>query len=231
VEKKRKEVPNKWLIGGVPGFTFNIARKLFKLENYLSYLLIKPDLIKKLHNKIDDMLEDMIINYARAGVDSIMFPEDWGTQTQTLISPDLWEKEFYPRFEKLCSVAHDNDIKVFMHSCGKMTAIIPGLIAAGIDLLQFDQPALHGIDTLASFQEKNNITFWCPVDIQKTLQTGDEEKIRNEAREMLNKLWQGRGGFVAGYYGDNESIGLDPKWQEIACEEFIEKGKRKNYVN
>ena len=35
------------------------------------------------------------------------------------------------------------------------------------------------------------ITFWCPVDIQKTLQTKDEEKIRSEAREMIDKLWKG----------------------------------------
>lgn len=44
------------------------------------------------HNKIDLLLQDMIINYTKAGVDSIMFPEDWGTQTQTLINPDLWRK-------------------------------------------------------------------------------------------------------------------------------------------
>ena len=229
VEAKRKEAPDKWLIGGLPGFTFNIARKLFKLENYLSYLLLKPELIQTLHDKIDKMLEDMIINYAEAGVDSIMFPEDWGTQTQTLISPELWQQEFYPRFENLCSTAHENGIKVFMHSCGKITDIIPGLMEAGIDLLQFDQPTLHGIDTLASFQAESKITFWCPVDIQKTLQTKDETRIKNEAQELLDKLWQGRGGFIAGYYSDNESIGLDPAWQNIACEEFIKQGKRKYY--
>ncbi|MFW5985362.1 MAG: uroporphyrinogen decarboxylase family protein [Halanaerobiaceae bacterium] len=230
VQKKRKEVEDKWLIGWLPGFTFNIARKLLKLDKYLTTILLEKELIHKLHDKIDAMLEDMIVNYARAGVDSVMFPEDWGTQDQTFISPDLWQEEFYPRFKKLCSLAHDNGIRVFMHSCGKMTAIIPGLIEAGIDVLQFDQPRVHGIDTLASFQEDNKITFWCPVDIQKDLQTKDEEQIRAGAREMLDELWQGRGGFIAGYYGDNDSIGLDPKWQDIACEEFIEKGKKENYM-
>ncbi|MFW5991843.1 MAG: uroporphyrinogen decarboxylase family protein [Halanaerobiaceae bacterium] len=172
----RKKNPDKWLIGGMPGFTFNIARKLFKLENYLMKLLLEQEKIGKLHDKIDSMLADMIRNYAEAGADSVMFPEDWGTQQQTLINPEHWQKEFYPRFRKLCSIAHDNGIKVFMHSCGAITAIIPGLIDAGIDLLQFDQPTIHGIDKLASFQKENNITFWCPVDIQKTLQTKDEEK-------------------------------------------------------
>ena len=117
-----------------------------------------------------------------------------------------------------------------MHSCGKIESIIPGLMEAGIDVLQFDQPTLHGIDILASHQEKGKITFWCPVDIQKTLQQCDEKIIRDEAKEMLDKLWHGRGGFIAGYYSDNESIGLDPKWQDYACDEFSNVGQSVNYV-
>jgi len=221
--------PEKWCIGGLPGFTFNIARKLFKLEHYLCDLLLEPEAIHRLHDRIDEQLLHMIRNYAAAGVDSVMFPEDWGTQTQTLISPAVWQKEFYPRFVRLCQAAHDAGIRVFMHSCGAIGAIIPGLIEAGIDLLQFDQPTLHGIDNLAANQEQHKITFWCPVDIQKTLQTRDEQVIRAEARALLDKLWRGRGGFVAGYYSDNASIGLDPVWQDHACTEFLRYGNRKQF--
>lgn len=215
---------DKWVVGGMPGFTFNIARKLFKLENYLCLLLLERDKIRVLHDRIDEQLHYIVYNYAKSGVDSIMFPEDWGTQQQTLVSPSLWYDEFYGRYKKLCELAHDSGVKVFMHSCGAIREIIPGLIDAGINLLQFDQPALHGIENLASYQKHSKITFWCPVDIQKTLQTMDETIIRNEAEELLDKLWQKKGGFIAGYYADNESIGLDPKFQQYACDEFLRKG-------
>lgn len=224
VREKRVAFPDKWLIGSLPGFTFNIARKMRRLEQYLMDLLIERDTICQLHDQIDAVLLDMIRNYAEAGVDSVMFPEDWGTQIQMLISPDLWREEFFPRFQTLCDTAHACNIRVFMHSCGQISAIVPDLIEAGIDVLQFDQPDLHGIETLAAYQEDAKITFWCPVDIQTTLQSQNEDRIREKAREMLDKLWQGRGGFIAGFYGDNASIGLDPKWQEIACEEFAEQG-------
>jgi len=229
VLEKKKQYPDKWLIGSMPGFAFNIARKMLKLDQYLMDLILEENLIHSLHNRIDIMLEQMINNYARTGVDAVMFPEDWGTQNQTLISPRMWQKEFYPRFVRLCSIAHKKNIKVFMHSCGNIGAIIPGLIKAGIDVLQFDQPDLHGIDNLAAYQEKSKITFWCPVDIQKTLQKKNETIIRAKAREMLDKLWKGRGGFIAGYYGDNKSIGLDPEWQLYACEEFKFHGVISNY--
>ena len=46
---------------------------------------------------------------------------------------------------------------------------------------------------------------------------------------MLDRLWQGQGGFVAGYYSDNPSIGLDPEWQEIACNRFVAHGTAGRY--
>ena len=229
VTDRRAELPDKWLIGGMPGFAFNIARQMRKLDQYLMDLVLERGHIRRLHDRIDDMSETMIRNYADAGVDSVMFAEDWGTQTQTLISPAMWQEEFFPRFQRLCGVAHSLGIRVFMHSCGKIGAIVPGLMSAGIDVLQFDQPDLHGLDALAVHQQSGKITFWCPVDIQKTLQQRDENVIRAKAREMLDKLWHGRGGFIAGYYGDNASIGLDPKWQGYACAEFAACGIRSRY--
>lgn len=220
VRQARQEFPDRYLLGGLPGYAFNIARKMRRLDQYLMDLLLEPERMHELHDRIDAMLADMIRNYAAAGVDAIMFPEDWGTQQQTLISPDLWHEEFFPRFERLNRLAHESGISVFMHSCGKIEAIVPGLITSGIDVLQFDQPDLHGIDQLASYQETAHITFWCPVDIQRCLQTRDEQCIRNKAREMVGKLWRGRGGFIGGYYGDNASIGLEPRWQEIASAAF-----------
>jgi len=226
VVETRAKYKDKWIIGDIPGFAFNIARKLFRLDHYLMALVLEREKIRSLHDRIDVLLEDMIRNHAKAGADCIMYPEDWGTQLQVFISPDLWYEEFFPRYQKLCAIAHQCGIKVFMHSCGKIGAIVPGLIKAGIDVLQFDQPDLHGLDNLAEQQKLGKITFWCPVDIQKTLQTKDENIIRTKAREMLDELWKGRGGFIAGFYPDNPSIGLESKWQDIASQEFLTYGTR-----
>jgi uroporphyrinogen decarboxylase len=220
----REEHPDMWVIGGVPGFAFNIARKLRKLDQYFMDLLIDRERIAALHDRIDAFVEDMIRNYAAIGVDAIMFCEDWGTQAQLLVDPVLWREEFGPRYQRLCGLAHGLGVKVFLHSCGQIEAVVPDMMEAGVDLMQFDQPELHGLDVLAAHQERGKITFWCPVDIQTILQSGDEELIRSRARAMLDALWSGRGGFVAGFYDDNPSIGLDPKWQEMACDEFTKHG-------
>jgi len=224
-----KAHPDKWRIGGVQGFAFSMARKLRRLDQYFIDLMVERDKIRILHDRIDQQIKLQFEAYENIGADCVMIWEDWGTQLQLFISPDLWREEFKPRFKDLCRYAHDLDLKMFMHSCGKITDIIPDLIECGIDLLQFDQPTLHGIDTLQQMQQLGKITFWCPVDIQSTLQSKNEQTIRREARELIEKLWRGRGGFIAGYYEDNESIGLEPKWQLIAADEFNKCGMKAGY--
>ena len=68
------------------------------------------------------------------------------------------------------------------------------------------------------------MTFWCPVDIQQVLPTGDEEKIEAFAREMVEKLGAFGGGFIAAAYGNIASIGVRREWQEAACRAFVRHG-------
>jgi hypothetical protein len=216
------EADDKYRLGSLPGFAFNIARKMRRLDQYMMDLALYPAKMQTLHRRINDVLEWMIQQYARAGADAVMFGEDWGTQTNLMISPKMWREIFKPGFVRLCDAAHEEGLKVFMHSCGKITVIIPDLIEAGIDVLQFDQPRVHGISTLAQWADQ--VTFWCPVDIQTTLQTGDPLAIEADAKRMIEELGADGGGFIAGYYGGNEAIGVDPAVQEIACKAFVKYG-------
>lgn len=209
----------KFRIGALPGFVFNIARKIRKLDNYLCDLILERENVNRLNAMIREQLLAAIERISQTGADAIMFPEDWGTQESLMIDPAMWREIFKPDFAALCKAAHELGLAVFMHSCGKITGIIPDLIEVGIDCLQFDQPRLHGIDTLAGFA--GQVTFWCPVDIQTTLQTRDAGKIRSDAELMIERLGRG-GGFIAGYYNGNKAIGLTPDVQDHACRAFTE---------
>ncbi len=218
-EKRFAEDAEHFRLGYLPGFVFNIARKLRKLENYLCDLYLDRKNIEKLNEIVRDQLLAAIDRLAEAGADAIAFPEDWGTQDRLMIAPDLWRELFKPEFKTLAGRAHDHGMYVWMHSCGKITDIIGDLIECGVNVLQFDQPRLHGIDKLAAFAGK--VTFECPVDIQTTLQTRDPQVIRAEAKELVEKLGAKGGGFVAGYYAGNQAIGLTPDIQDHACKEFV----------
>jgi uroporphyrinogen decarboxylase len=217
--------PDKFCIGGLPGFPFAIARYMRRMENFLADVLIEKENVMCLLNKIEDILIDCIDGLAHAGADAVMFGEDWGTQDRLLVSPKTWREMFKPGFVRLCEAVHDRGMTIFMHSCGHIYEIIEDLIEVGIDVLQFDQPEIHGVDNLAR-DFGGRINFWCPVDIQKTLQSKDPIMIENAARELVEKLGAFNGGFIAGYYGGNEAIGVDPQMQDIACKAFVKYGAR-----
>ena len=81
---------DKWCIGGVQGFAFSMARKLRRLDQYFMDLLTERDKIRILHDRIDQQIKLQFEAYKKIGADSVMIWEDWGTQQQLFISPDLW---------------------------------------------------------------------------------------------------------------------------------------------
>lgn len=209
-------------IGHIPGFVFSVARKLRRLDNYLCDLILERPNVDRLHEIVRGTLLSAIDRLAEAGADAVGFCEDWGTQEGLMISPEMWREIFKGEFRTLAGRVRDHGLYVWMHSCGKITDIIPDLIECGVNVLQFDQPRLHGLDKLAEFAGR--ITFQCPVDIQTTLQTRDPGLIRAEAGELVQKLGSQGGGFVAGYYEGNRAIGITPEVQDHACKAFVEFG-------
>jgi hypothetical protein len=218
--------PEKYRIGWLPGCAFNVARYIRRLDNFLADCLVEPDRVRALNRIVMDELVKAVRAMADAGADAVMFPEDWGTQDRLLMAPRTFRDLFLPQFERLCAAAADSGLDVWMHSCGQIDAIIDDLIGAGIRVLQFDQPRLHGIDRLAA-RYGGRVTFECPVDIQRTLQSHDAAAIRDEARQLCERLGGFGGGFIACRYGDEKAIGLQHEWQDIACEAFVEFGGAK----
>jgi len=215
--------PDKYRIGGIPGCAFNISRYIRRLDNFLADCLLEPERVRRLNDLAMRELAKAVRGLAAAGADAVMFPEDWGTQDRLLMAPKLFRELFLPETRRLCDTARAAGVDVWMHSCGKITDIIDDFIGAGIKVLQFDQPTLHGIDLLGE-RFGGRVTFECPVDIQRTLQARDEALIRDEARRLCERLGARGGGFIACRYIDEVAIGIEPKWQDIACEAFLKFG-------
>lgn len=204
-------------VGYLPGFPFAICRYMRKMENYLQDLAMAPDQVDRLHGPVTDLLEEMIRQWALAGADGIFFCEDWGLQNRLLVSPGMWRRVFRPLFERLCGTAHRHGMCVIMHSCGYVWDILDDLAGVGVNAMQFDQPAIYGLERLSERLGRLGMALHAPVDIQTVLPTGDRRRIGNEAQRMV-ELFSGR--FIAKDYGDLHGIGVDPEWDHWAYEVF-----------
>jgi len=147
------------------------------------------------------------------------FTEDWGTQQDVHLSPDLWRRFFFPRYRKLFDAIHECGWHVWMHSCGKINKFIPGLIEAGVDVLNLQQPRTCGIDEIGR-RFAGRICFETLCDIQRTLPVGNRAEIVAEAGQLLTAWGTPAGGFILGDYGDHAAIGADPDTKTFMVEAF-----------
>lgn len=217
----REQYHDRYLLGSLTGCCFNRARYLRTFEGYLADCAGSPEMIHRLNRLVSDIVLAQVDIYADLGCDGVLFAEDWGTQDRLLVSPRMWHEMFEWTFSRLIERAHRRNLTVWMHSCGYVREIIPPLVALGLDVFQFSQPEIHGLDLLAEC--RGRATMWCSVDAQRTLPTGDEALIRQQAREMVAKLG-GQGGFIAKDMGDPGSLGVDPLWLQWGYEEFKRAG-------
>ena len=206
---------------GWMGWTFSICRYMRKMEVYFMDLCEARDRIDVLHDRVTTLLGGQVDRYGEAGLDAVMFCEDLGVQDRLLIGPPTWREIFRPLYERLTGRAHAHGMKVIQHSCGYNWDLVDDLCEAGIDCLQFDQPAVYDQPALAAKLRGHGVGLFSPCDIQKVLPTGDRELIEREARRLVETF---RGGFIAKNYPDLHGIGVRPEWDRWAYDEFLRAG-------
>jgi uroporphyrinogen decarboxylase len=217
-----KTAQGKFHLGALPGFPFAIMRYMRGMENLLMDIILNEDEVLELNGMVKQLIADMIDGYGKIGVDGVMIGEDWGTQSALLISPALWRKLFKPTFRELIHKVHENGMYMFMHSCGYIYEIIEDLIEVGVDVFQFDQPGLVGVERLST-EFGGRAAFWCPVDTQSVMPAGDRDIIEAEARKMIRSFGRFDGGFIAKDYHWFQ-INVDHRWAQWARDIFVKEG-------
>ena len=215
---------DKFKLGWVPGWPFSTCRYMRKMEIYFTDLICERERIDILHDRVTTLFEGVIARYGEAKMDGIMFCEDLGVQDRTLISPAMWRDIFRPLYERLTACAHHYGMKVIQHSCGYNWALVDDLCDAGIDCLQFDQPAVYDQPALAAKLKQHGVGLFAPCDIQKVLPTGNREFIERETERLVTTF---RGGLIAKNYPDLHGIGVQPEWDQWAYDTFVRCGVRK----
>ncbi|HOE95223.1 MAG TPA: uroporphyrinogen decarboxylase family protein [Candidatus Sumerlaeota bacterium] len=160
---------------------------------YLDLMMRPPAMLaflRKLHGFYCEFLE---LWCSRTQVDAIMFMDDWGSQRNLLIAPELWCELFKPLYRDYIEIAHAHGKKAFMHSDGYIVAIYPHLIELGLDALN-SQIFCMGVENLRPFAGK--ITFWGEIDRQQLLPHGSLEQIDAAVESVYHTLWRG-GGCIA----------------------------------
>jgi hypothetical protein len=195
LEKAEKD--GKYVVCCNGSYIFERAHFLHGFENTMMDMALEPDAFAAFLEKIAEYqlkTLDHIGREFRGRIHGYRCTDDWGTQTAPLISPATFADLFLPIYKRIFDRVHELGMDVWMHSCGQVLDILPLLIEAGLNVVNFTQPNIFPIEKLSEF--KGKVAFEMCADEQTTLISGDKNVISAEIAEILANCATPEGGFI-----------------------------------
>jgi uroporphyrinogen decarboxylase len=174
---------------------------LRRLDQFLMDLASAPDDVERLLDALVERHLAFLEKLCRAVgdvVDIVKLGDDLGMDRGPFMSPAMYRRLFKPRHKALCDYIHSHSkMRVLLHSCGGIAALIPDLIEAGFEILNPVQTNCIGMDPERLKREfGRDVTFWGGgCDTRRVLNRLSPSEVKQHVRERLEVFAPG-GGFV-----------------------------------
>lgn len=130
----------------------------------------------------------------RRGSDYMEFAEDLGTQTGTIVSPDVFRKWVKPAYAALMQPCKRAGMFIGLHSDGRTLDILEDQIEAGVDVVN-PQDLCNGIDNLRD-RIKGRACIRLDIDRQSVVPYGTPRDVDDLIHEEIEKLGSPMGGLM-----------------------------------
>jgi hypothetical protein len=165
------------------------------VENLFLDLAYLPAELYILRDMVHDFYLREIDLWSKTDVDAVFFMDDWGSQSNLLIAPELWRTLFKPCYADYCKRIKAAGKFVFFHSDGFIEPILEDLVEIGVDAVNL-QLFCMSIEELGR-QFKGRITFWGEICRQHILPFGSVNDVKQAVRRVRRALDDGSGGVIA----------------------------------
>ncbi len=209
-----------YTVFGYAGSVYEWSWFLRGMDTFMMDLLIMPDIAEAILDKIAQHTTRLALASAGAGIDVLCFYDDAGMQTGMQISPELWRKFIKPRWTGILSAVRSKfpDAKFFLHSCGKINAIIPDMIDVGFHILHPLQPECMDFDCIQREFGKD-VVLCASMSVQNILPFGTRDDVRKEVRRLKASC----NGIKRGIICPSNIIQPETPWENIVA--FVQEGK------
>jgi uroporphyrinogen decarboxylase len=204
-EARQLAAENRFAILATPWllFPFERAQAMQGLQTFLLNMAMKPDFARALLGKITGHCKQLMghfLDELGENVDIIKIGDDLGTQENLMISPKMYREILKPFHADLIDMIKSrSNAKVFFHSCGDITSLIPDFIEIGVDILNPIQTSTGSISDLPSLKKQfgKHLVFCGGIDTHRILPFGTVDDVRKEVQRVMKTLGPG-GGYLIG---------------------------------
>lgn len=183
-ELKKTREAGQAVFSGFWAAFFHVVADFFGMENYFIKMYTDPEVVLAVTEHVVDFYmqaNECFFDLAGDMIDVYFFGNDLGSQLGLMISPECYDKFLRPYICRIIQQAKRRGYHVAFHSCGAVDAIIPRLIADGVEMLHPIQAQAAGMGAV-SLQKKygDRVVFIGGVDAQGILPFGTKEELRDE---------------------------------------------------
>lgn len=174
---------------GYAGSIYEWSWWLRGMERFMVDLAESPVLAEAVIRKVELHTTSLALATARLGVDVLCMYDDAGTQRGMQISPAWWRRYIKPAWQRVLSTVRREfpHTRFFLHSCGKIDAIIPDVIELGFDILHPLQPECFDFAEVYR-QYGKQISLCATMSSQRTLPFGTPDEVRREVRKLADAV-------------------------------------------
>lgn len=193
------------VFGNVRG-PFSSTWLLVGVENFMMNLYDDPDFIDEVLTKCTDFFIQGGLMMAEAGVNALVFADDYGSNTAPLVSPEHFTRHILPQVRRMVGAFRKIGIPVIMHSDGNINLFIDSLVKTDISGYHPVERAA-GMD-LAEMKRRfgKKISFLGNVNNKTTLVTGSTADVEKEVRECIKAAAPGGGYLLASDHSLHDDI-------------------------
>lgn len=170
---------------GYAGSIYEWSWWLRGMEAFLADLVLEPALAEAVIAKVAAYTARLAEASGRAGIDVLCFYDDVGTQTGMQISPDMWRRFIRPQWASILDDLRRRfpAVRTFLHSCGRIEAIIPDIVDLGFDMLHPLQPECMDFAEIHR-RFGRHIALCATLSSQRLFPFGSPGDVRREVRRL-----------------------------------------------
>lgn len=216
--QKAKEY-NMAVFGATRG-PFSPTWLLFGYERFSMLLYEDPDFLDEVIKNVMDFYIAGGKMLVEAGVDAVLFADDYGSSTGPLMSPKHYRKHIWPQLSRLVTAIKATGTRMIMHSDGDLRKLLSDIVDIGIDGYHpMERHANMDIEQIKK-EYGQKITLIGNVDNQGLLVNGSVDEVIAATKECLRIAAPG-GGYIL---GSDHSVHDDMPNENIFA--MIETGKK-----
>lgn len=131
-------------------------------------------------------MQERMLREARGSVDFAHVGEDLGNQLGPMISVEIFNRHFAPKYREYFRMVHSYGARTMMHMCGTVWPFLDSLIGLGLDVYDVVQPTTPEND-IAALKKRfgDRLLFQGSMDVQREIAFGTPQDVEREVRRRL----------------------------------------------